>query len=49
MSGIDQIPHSIPVKRADDRSEKESVRLDLVGAYEAAALHHPLGALGAQA
>jgi hypothetical protein len=38
MSGIDEILHSIPVKRADDRSEKEPVRLDLVGAYEAAEL-----------
>ncbi len=38
MSGIDEILNSIPVRRADDRSDKQLLRLDLVGAFEAAEL-----------
>jgi Bacterial regulatory protein, Fis family len=35
---MDEILNNIPVKGADDRSEKEPIRLDLVGAFEAAEL-----------
>jgi hypothetical protein len=38
MSGIDEILSSYSVKTPDERSEKDAITLDLVGAYEAAEL-----------
>jgi hypothetical protein len=38
VSDIEDILSNIPVKTADDRSEKSPIVLDLVGAFEAAEL-----------
>ena len=35
---MDEILSSIPVKRADDRSDRQPLTLDLVGTFEAAGL-----------